>query len=385
MPTAVHFGAGLIGRGYLGERFHESGYDLVFVDVVDEVINQLQSTPKYTVTEVAEDGERQFTITNYRAINSKHEEDKVVEEIAKADTVTCAVGVKILKFIAPVIAKGIEARKVEHPVAVVACENAINATDTLADFIREKLSEDTLKNLKSKARFANSAIDRIVPAQAPDSGLNVRIEKFYEWCVEEPPFEGMKAPAVDGIHYVKNLDPYIERKLFTVNTGHAVTAYYGKQMGKEFIYQCLQDKEIQSKVHGALDETANLIIKKHGISEQEQKEYVDMIIKRFSNPALEDRVERVGREPLRKLGRKDRLISPAAQLTEMGLSCDHLLDAIEMCLRFQNVEGDEDSVKLAKILKEKSAKDATVELTQLETDHPLFPKVEAIVAKVQGS
>lgn len=103
---AIHFGGGNIGRGFVAEFLHNSGYEVVFIDVMDKIIEALQAAPSYTVTEIGEDGERKFTIDHYRAINSKYEEEKVVEEIATADTVTCAVGPNILKFIAPVIAKG---------------------------------------------------------------------------------------------------------------------------------------------------------------------------------------------------------------------------------------------------------------------------------------
>jgi mannitol-1-phosphate 5-dehydrogenase len=57
---------------------------------------------------------------------------------------------------------------------------------------------------------------------------------------------------------------------------------------------------------------------------------------------------------------------------------------MEMALRFQNVEGDEESVELAKKLKELDATAATKELTGLEEDHPLFSAVVERVKKVQG-
>lgn len=343
---AVHFGGGNIGRGFIAEFFHNSGYEVVFIDVMDSIIEALQKNKSYTVTEVGADGEKNFQITNYRAINSKTNENDVVEEIATADTVTCAVGPNIMKFIAPVIAKGITVRKIEKPVAVIACENAIGATDTLAGYIREKLDEETLKSLDLKARFANSAIDRIVPNQDPNAGLNVRIEKFYEWCVDLVPFKGQQ-PDIKGVHFVDNLTPYIERKLYTVNTGHATAAYFGYGRGKTFIHEALGDKEIHDAVRAALRETAHLITTKHGISTAEQNDYVEKIISRISNPALGDKVERVGRAPLRKLSRKERFIGPAAELAQRGDSVDGLLAAVEMALRFQNVEGDEESVELA--------------------------------------
>lgn len=369
----------------MAEFLHKSGYEVVFVDVMDKIIESLQKTKSYTVTEIGSEDEHSFTIDNYRAINSKHNEDDVVEEIATADVVTCAVGPNILKFIAPVIAKGIEKRKKDTPIAVIACENAIGATDTLRGFIEGKLSDSTKSNIKDKARFANSAIDRIVPIQDEGAGLNVKIEKFYEWCVEEKPFAPAKPPPIDGVHYVDDLQPYIERKLFTVNTGHATAAYYGHNRGMAYIHDVLENKETHDIVQNTLKETAHLICEKHGhISIEEQQDYVQKIVKRISNPILKDNVERVGRAPLRKLSRKERFIGPAAHLAEMKAPYDCLLGGIEMCLRFQNVEGDEESVELASILKENSAKEATIKITGLEESHPLFKDVEKVVKKVQG-
>lgn len=381
----VHFGGGNIGRGFVAEFLHNSGYEVVFVDVMDSIIEALQKAPSYEVTEIGEDGEKKFTIDNYRAINSKHEMEKVVHEIATADIVTCAVGPNILKFIAEPITKGIEARESKQPLAVIACENAIGATDTLRGFIEGKLSDETKKNIDSKAQFANSAIDRIVPIQPEGAGLNVLIEEFFEWCVEEKPFKG-SPPPIKGVHYVDDLQPYIERKLFTVNTGHATAAYYGHNRGKKFVHDVLADKELHDIVQNTLQETAHLITTKHShVSKQEQEDYVQAIVKRIANPALKDNVERVGRAPLRKLSRKERFINPAAHLAEMGEKYDYLLGGIEMALRFQNVEGDEESAELAKKLKSGDATAVTKDLTGLEESHPLFKDVAEVVKKVQGT
>jgi len=382
---AVHFGGGNIGRGFVAEFLHNSGYEVIFVDVMDSIINSLQKTPSYTVTEIGPDGERTFTIDHYRALNSKHDMDKVIQEIASADVVTCAVGPNILKFVADPVAKAIEARTLDYPLAVIACENAINATTTWKGFIESKLSEETLKSIDKRARYANSAIDRIVPQQDADAGLNVKIEKFFEWCVEEKPFDnGGKKPAIEGVHYVDDLEPYIERKLFTVNTSHATAAYYGYTNNISYIHEVLGNKELHDIVRDAVKETANLIVNKHGISEKEQNEYVEKIITRISNPTLKDNVERVGRAPLRKLSRKERFVGPAAQLAEKGEKVDALLGAIEQAYRFQNVEGDEESAELAKILKELSAEEVVTKVNGLEKTHPLFKRIVPIVEKVQG-
>ena len=373
----------MLGRGFVAEFLHNSGYEVVFIDVVDALIDTLQKTPSYTVTEIGPDGESKFEIKNFRAINSKHNEAQVVDEIATANVVTCAVGPNILKFIAPVIAKGIQKRTDSHPLAVIACENAIGGTDTLMGFVKDKLSDEEKANLSSKVRAGNSAIDRIVPKQDPDAGMNVKIEKFYEWCVESKPFDGVGTPPIKGVHFVEDLEPYIERKLFTVNTSHATAAYYGHVKGKQFIHDAMADKEIHDAVQEAIAETSHLICGKHGITHDEQKKYREDIVNRISNPMLEDVVERVGRAPLRKLSRKERFVGPAAQLTEKGDTVTALLAGIENAFRFQNVEGDEESKELAQILSSNDAKSVVSKVCGLEESHPLYSKIVPIVEKVQ--
>lgn len=375
------------GRGFVACFLHQSGYEVIFADVNGSLIDQLNAQPSYKVIEVGTEGTAESAITGYRALNSKTQEAELIQEIATADVVTCSVGPNILKFIAPVIAKGIDQRPKElAPMAVIACENAIGATDTLAAHIKEPQNTpaERVEDISDRARFANSAIDRIVPAQDPDAGLDVKLEKFYEWVVESTPFKDYSPPSIEGIHWVEDLKPYIERKLYTVNTGHATAAYHGYNRRKSTVYDALQDRWIRNEVKKALSNTSNLITEKFGIDKKEQQEYVDNIVERISNPHLEDAVERVGRAPMRKLSRKERFIGPAAELAEHGQDCSALLDAAEMAFRFQNVEGDEESDELAKIMRDKSPDDVVQEVCGLQPNEKLYPRVVDIVKRVQA-
>lgn len=261
----------------------------------------------------------------------------------------------------------------------------IGATDTLAGFIKDPKNtpEDRLPSIGDRARFANSAIDRIVPGQDPDAGLNVKIESFYEWVVDKTPFSPHGPPKVGAIKWVDNLVPYIERKLFTVNTGHAAAAYYGHARGKHTIAEALEDKEINAIVRDCLAETSHLIVNKHGITASEQQDYVEKIIKRISNPHLEDVVERVGRAPLRKLGRQERFVGPAHQLAERGDKYGALLGAMEQAFNFVDVEGDDESFELGKLLKSLDAQSLVNKVCGLEESDKMFAEVQAIVEKVQ--
>jgi mannitol-1-phosphate 5-dehydrogenase len=379
--VAVHFGAGNIGRGFVGLILHRAGYQVVFADVVDELIDALNSTPSYLVKEVGFEP-AEHRVDNYRAINSRSDEPAVVAEIASADIVTTAVGPTVLKFVAPVILAGLRQRPGgAAPLAVMACENAINATDVLVEHIRSQVPGGEWPALAAKAVFPNTAVDRIVPAQSGD-GLDVTVETYFEWAIERPPFQGDE-PSIPDATWVDDLAPYIERKLFTVNTGHAATAYHGFVRGIKKLSDALADDVVRTAVEGVLSETKQLLVAKHEFSDKAQQAYVDKILQRFANPYLPDTVDRVGRQPLRKLSRSERLIGPAAELADRGIRPQHLLATVEAALSF-DVPDDPESVELQQLLRTLPAEAATERICGLTPADPLYGDVLAVLERRVG-
>ncbi len=375
---AVHFGAGNIGRGFVGLLLFNAGYEVTFADVADGLIETLKKADSHEVHEVGEGG-RTHTVTGFTALHSAKEEDELVDAIASADIVTTAVGPNILRFVAPTIRKGIDKRPADAPkLAVMACENAINATDILAAAIRGEDAGD----VDAKAIFANTAVDRIVPNQAPGQGLDVTVETYYEWAIEKPPF-GDAVPDIPGVTWVASLGPYIERKLFTVNTGHAATAYFGYQAGVEKISDAIADEDIRARVYAVLQETKSLLVAKYGFEPEVQEAYVRKILGRFANEALPDTVVRVGRAPLRKLSRNERFVGPAAELAERGMASSALQDAMLAAMLFDVAE-DPEAVEVGEILSAQSPEDAAASLTGLEPTHPLFGQVVDVVRRAQS-
>lgn len=373
---AVHFGAGNIGRGFVGMLLHEAGVEVVFADVAEKLIDDLKNSGSYTVHAVGTGG-FDYTVDGYRAVNSAKEPEALTAELAKADIITTAVGPHILKFVAPAIAAGIAARPEGSPrVAIMACENAINATDILEEEVRKNYKGS---DLDERALFANTAVDRIVPAQAPDAGLDVTVEVFHEWVVDRTPFGGTE-PEIPGITWVNNLEPYIERTLFTLGTGHAATAWFGYRAGYSQISEAITDREVRPWVVAVLAETGQLLVAKHGIDIQVQQAYMNKILDRFANPYLPDTAERVGRGPLRKLSRNDRIVGPAAQLAERGLDYTSLVDAFCAGLAF-NPEGDPEVDELQSLLSGGDPHTIVTRVTGIEAEHPLYPALLAAVER----
>ncbi|TAM70386.1 MAG: mannitol-1-phosphate 5-dehydrogenase [Microbacteriaceae bacterium] len=379
---AVHFGAGNIGRGFVGLLLHDSGYEVVFADVDAELVGALAAAQSYMVRAVGERSSER-PVTNFRAINSQTDAEALVAEIATADILTTAVGVRILPFVAPAIAAGLVHRPAAAaPLVVMACENAVGATDTLAAAVRSAGTPDEWAAIAPKAVFANTAVDRIVPAQPAGTGIDVVVEEFFEWVVDRTPFAG-QPPAIEGVRFVDDLVPYIERKLYTVNTGHATVAYAGFLAGAPTIAEAMTIDSVRDAASRVLKETSLALVTKHGLDPAGMAAYRAKILTRFENAHLHDAVERVGREPLRKLGRYDRFIGPAAELAEHRSTPGALLEAIENVLRF-DVPDDPQSQELGALLRTKPATEVVTEVTTLQAEHPLFAPLVAVVESAQA-
>ncbi|MCB1252165.1 MAG: mannitol-1-phosphate 5-dehydrogenase [Austwickia sp.] len=380
--TAVHFGAGNIGRGFVGLLLHEAGYRVIFADVAAPLIEALQAADSYRVVEVGP-GAREHEVTGVDAINSAADPEALTAAIAAASVVTTAVGPKVLPLVAPAIAAGIAARaEGAEPLVVMACENAIGATDTLRAAILEHLP-----SAAERAVFANTAVDRIVPAQPEGAGLDVTVEAYHEWVIDTSTLvaaDGARVPLeIPGAEFVENLEPYIERKLFTVNTGHATVAYHGQRAGASTIAEAVAIPEVAAELRAVLAETSALLVAKHELDPAAQAAYAEKIATRFTNPHLPDTVVRVGREPLRKLSRHERFIGPAAEIAERGTEPVALLRAVGAALHFSSPE-DAEAVELARRLSELSAAQFAAEVCGIEGGHRLFDPLVGTIAAAKG-
>jgi mannitol-1-phosphate 5-dehydrogenase len=369
---AVHFGAGNIGRGFIGNLLYHSGYETCFVDVNAVIVDLLNEKKEYRVV-LAEPSQEEVIVKNVRAINNALNPELVIEAIAEADLVTTAIGPNILPLIAGLIADGLRKRVAvsDKPLNIIACENMIGGSSLLKEKVFEKLTSEEQLQFEDRFGFPDSAVDRIVPNQVNEDKLMVKVEPFYEWVVEETKLVGER-PEINGITYVQELVPYIERKLFTVNTGHALAAYFGYYFGVETINSAMENATIKELVEGSLMESGEFLVKKYGFDQEEHKKYIQKILQRFSNAYIVDEVTRVARSPIRKLGANDRLVSPARQFLEVvGKEPEYLLKGIAAALMY-DFQGDEEAVKVQQTIAEQGVEAAIQTFTNLKPESPLF-------------
>ncbi|MFR4235051.1 MAG: mannitol-1-phosphate 5-dehydrogenase [Alistipes onderdonkii] len=326
MKKAIQFGAGNIGRGFIGAVLEQAGYHVVFADVNEQVVARINSDRAYTV-QIMDTVCEQMRITDISAMDSRSPE--LAAQIAGAELVTTAVGLTVLPRIAGAIAAGIAARRdagVTEPLNVIACENGVRATTQLREAVLKHLDEAQRDWCEQYVGFPDCSVDRIVPPVKSENPIDVVVERFFEWNVERAAFKGA-VPEIPGMNPADNLIAYIERKLFTLNTGHAITAYLGRMKGYMTICQSISDEHIHTIVKAAMRESGRGLVALYGFDRDAHFAYIDKIIGRFRNPYLCDDVTRVGREPLRKLSAGDRLVRPILTARRYGIGTPDLLRA----------------------------------------------------------
>ncbi|ALZ87028.1 mannitol-1-phosphate 5-dehydrogenase [Aerococcus urinaeequi] len=372
---AVHFGAGNIGRGFIGEILHKNGFDITFVDINETLIDALNDRESYEI-EYADDAHQRLTVSGFSGINNGKNPEAVSQAVAEADIVTTAIGPNILPYIAELIANGIKLRRENddaRPMDIVACENMIGGTDFLNEKVSAYFDEADRVYVDQYIGFPNAAVDRIVPMQSHEDPLFVSVEPFSEWVIDQTNVKGTQIK-LDGVLYVEDLLPYIERKLFSVNTGHATTAYTGKHFGYETIDQALEDEKVLQQLKAVLAETGALLVEKWGFDQEAHAAYANKIVGRFQNSHISDAITRVARTPIRKLGYDERFIRPIREAKERGLTYDALLSTVAYIFEYNDAE-DEQSQELQKMLAEQPLNQVIQTVTGLE-DADLIAEIE---------
>ena len=373
MRQAVMFGAGNIGRGFIGALLERAGWHVTFADVVKPIVDALNSGKGYTV-HILDQVCDEWRIENVSAVDSTGPD--IAPAIAKCELITTAVGPLVLPKIAVTIAQGIQARIAAgntEPMNIICCENGLRTTTRLKNETFKHLSDEEKAFCDEHIGFADCAVDRICPKPEFDDILDAAVEEYMEWDVERSAWKGDPVD-VPGLTYTDDLMACLERKLFTLNSGHAVCAYLGSLKGYTTIIESVSDPAIGEVVHEAMKENGEGLIQEFHFDPDTHHAYVERIFRRFQNPHLKDEVQRVGREPFRKLSPGDRLIKPLVTTAGYGLPVDHMLFGAAAALRF-DCPDDPQSVEMLAAIREKGPRAVLLEHTGMKEDDPLLDRI----------
>ena len=363
MKKFVMYGAGNIGRGFIGQLFSLSGYSVGFVDINKEVIARLNQDKEYPVDVVSNDGIEEIAVKNAYGIDGTDIE-LVSDEIASAEIMATAIGVNVLKFIAKPIALGLKKRFMKNakPFNIIICENLIGADEFLKGLIKEQIPEYA-DRVDKEIGFVEASIGRMVPVMTEEkkqgNPLRVYVEPYNILPVDKAAFKGEIPTDVKNLYPYEPFNMFIQRKLFMHNMSHATCAYLGYLRNYEYIYEAVNDFDIKYVAFKALTQSALAVAKENGVEIEPLIMHAENLLYRFTNKALADTVERVGKDTIRKLSSNDRLIGALNLAEKHGVGCEFICLGVAAAMAF-DPKADERSVEVCEFAKANGAR-ATLE------------------------
>lgn len=337
MKTALMYGGGNIGRGFVGALFSLSGYRVNFVDVAKGVVDELREKQRYPIRIVSNAGCEDIMIENVSAVDG-NDTQATAEAIAECDIMATAVGARILKFIVPNIVAGLRKRWAEgaRPLNIIICENLNDANRILEGMIRELLSDEEQALFTETVGLVEASIGRMVPVQTDEmkdgEPLRVCVERYGFLPVDKSAFKG-KIPVVKGMVPSEPFDFYVKRKLFVHNMGHATTAYLGDIFAYPLICEAIADADIRIIVREAMTESAIALSRRYDVPLDALVLHICDLVGRFGNAALKDTCARVGADPARKLSPDDRLSGALTLAVEQGITPVYICAGIAAGMR----------------------------------------------------
>jgi mannitol-1-phosphate 5-dehydrogenase len=392
-PIVVQFGAGAIGRGFLGQLWSEAGYRVVFVDADRDVVRELNRRGSYPLRLIGPDGERTVTVGPVQAY---HTDDGpminwLLSRCAFAATAVGAerVGEVGSRFLARGLA--LRYRGYRTPLNVLCCENGTGAPHALQAGVLGALpfGDATVRRYKvERLGVVQTVIGRMVPPPGtvndPDP-LLVAAEPYARLPFDATDWRGPipDVPGLVPVHTPQKWSLERRRKLYTHNGGHAVLAYHGALRGLPTIWRAAEDPAVAAELRGfwaevdaalAADPAAGPVF-----DAAYQQGHEDDLMRRFRNRALGDTVERVGRDPARKLARDDRLVGAGLLCLQHGVTPRHVARATAAALRF-DAPGDPSSARVREAVRAGGVRGALAEFAGLPPDHPFVALVESEAA-----
>ena len=335
------FGAGRIGRSFIGQLFGAAGYEIVFSDIDLNVVQALNARKSYPVV-IKDKVEQTILVQNVRAISGINRE-RLAQEISSTSLIAVSVGKNALEKIIPVIAEGLKMRylsDLSKPLDIIIAENMRSGSEFLKEHLTNILPDDY--PFERLVGLVETSIGKMVPIMTREEQMNdpllVYAEQYNDLILDKKGFKG-PIPDVKGISPKENIKAWVDRKLFIHNLGHATAAYYGFYRNPEtkYIYEVLDDPEVYRFTKEVMVQAANVLAKIYpdDFTISDLWLHIDDLLSRFQNKALKDTIFRVGQDRIRKLGADDRFVGIIRLAEKQNMSYEKILQALVYAFYFE--------------------------------------------------
>ncbi len=379
--SCVIFGAGKIARGFIGHLLYLSEIDFTFVEYNDSLADLINERGQYTVN-ILGNSEKNCVVTGARALTFSQPEE-ITDAIADADCVFTAVGGKNLGGIVDLLTKGVEKKAAKGGnLNIINCENWKQPAQILRDGIAANISDDAKAYFEAhvgttEAVIMRSGIEADQELLEKDP-LVVNVQDFWELPIDASRLVG-ELPEIMCVKLVPEFTGFLERKFYTYNAANGTTSFVGALLGHKKIADAAHDERILEILEGVYSETAQALSKKHNFPLDEQMEFTRSSKRKLQDYTIVDFIERNARDPLRKLGKDDRLVGSARLVLEYGIVPENLATAIAAAIYYES-EGDPSAEELVRMRKEEGIDAILTNVCQIEADGELGLLVKSKIA-----
>lgn len=321
MKLAIHFGAGNIGRGFIAPVLQENNYEVVFVDVNKELIEQINLLQRYKVKSISLNASSDIFVKNISGL-LLDDEEFLNEKLAKADLITTSVGPKFVKDIFNLVSS----TKTEKIQTFIAFENMYRAST----------SNSTESDL-SKLVLIDAVVDKIVPPQNITS-LDVIVEEYGSIILDNN--VNTKPLNESKIVSYSNYEHEFYKKLWLLNGLHLKLAYFGLSRNIKYIHEILSNQEGLDFAERAIDSLSKAY-SLFSNSTEDLKDFKQTILNRFSMPEIQDEVTRIARNPQIKFSKDERFERPLRLLISADEDVETFKKIIDIIFEsdFEQVDG----------------------------------------------
>ena len=382
--SCVIFGAGKIARGFIAHLLSLSDIDFVFVEKADALADLINERGQYTIN-ILGAPEKNYVVKNARALKFS-QVDEITEAIEDADVVFDAVGGKNLQELIPFYIRGIEAKaKKGGYLNFVTCENWKEPAKILQDGVEAGISDEARGYFEKNVGFTESVIMRS-GIEAPKELLEkdpliVNVQDYWYLPVDADRIKG-KLPEIKYMDAMTGFAGFLERKFYTYNAANGTTSFLGALLGYEVLAEAAHDERILKILDGVYQETGKALSEKHGIPLEEQMAFTKTSLHKLQDYTIVDSIERNARDPLRKLGKDDRLVGSARMVLSCGIRPENLCTAIAAAIYYRNLE-DPSAVQLEKLVKEEGIDAVLTKVCQIDPNGELGLLIKEKIEKIR--
>ena len=327
MSTFVGIGLGPIQTGIFLAGAAKGGFDrIVIAEVNDKLKAAVNAVHSVTVNIAADDRVYSETYQNVEVYNPNDPEDvkKLIEAAAEASELATALpSVKFYAYCAPWLREGF-AQQPERVRFFYTAENNNHAAEELEKAMGVSFPNTYYLNtvIGKMSGVAPASADR--PGLAPDAENGHLVEEFNTIYISKCP--GIENRKVQNLYVKDDLFPFEDAKLYGHNATHYLLATLGKARGCSTMDEVRAFPALIEIARQAFfNESGSALVKKYAHLNDELftpagfKAYVDGLLVRMTNPFLKDAIDRITRDPERKLSWDDRAIGTMRLILSQGI------------------------------------------------------------------